>query len=288
MTNPAGRSFLSYRRSRLEEARLLIQRQHELGVPTWQDIKDLDEEPTEDTIRDVLADPDTANAVMWLTPEVKGSNMIRRVEAPLILQRHSRRDGFFVVSVAAGGLDYEGAAAVVEGDVGIQDLRGWNIRKVRSDIATEEEIQAVASRVLSRRLSAIHRNLPQGDRLSLVLNTREEYVPGQLPSLLMDWTDRFEGRVASAETWRTYLLPALEVVSAKVQTNAPERSILASGQLSIPAATSLGYNFMATRRVAIAWGAAYSEYGKAGVEPSRYVRRVRFPGERPGGRCRRG
>ena len=253
MTNPAGRSFLSYRRSRLEEARLLIQRQHDLGVPTWQDLKDLDEEPTEDAIRNVLSDPDTANAVMWLTPEVECSSMIRRVEAPKILRRHSRGDGFFVVSVAAGGLDYDGAAAVVEGDIGIQDLRRWNIRKVRSDIASEEEIHAVASRVLSRRLSTIHQSLPPGEKLTLVLNTRKKFNPGRLPSLLIDWTDRFDGRIASSGTWRNYLIPALREVSAQVQAKAPERSILASGLLSIPAATALGYSFMVTQRVAISW-----------------------------------
>ena len=253
MTNPAGRSFLSYRRSRLEEARRLIRRQHDLGIPTWHDIKDLDEEVTEDEIRRVLADPDIANAVMWLTPEVEYSSIIRRVEAPLILRRHSKGDGFFVVPVAAGGLDYDGAAAVVEGDIGIQDLGGWNIRRIRSDNASDEDVNVIASRILSRRLSAIHQNLPQGARLSLTLNTRQEYNPDQLPSLLMDWTDRFEGRVASAETWHNYLLPALEEVSAKIQTNVPGRPILASGQISIPAATALGYNFMATRRVAIAW-----------------------------------
>lgn len=253
MTNPAGRSFISYRRSRLEEVRRLIQRQHDLGIPTWQDIKDLDEEPTEDEIRRVLADSDTANAIMWLTPEVEWSNMIRRVEAPLILDRHSKGDGFFVVPVAAGGLDYDGAAAVVEGNIGIQDLREWNIRRVRSDNASDEEVNVIASRILSRRLSTIHQNLPQGDRLSLILNTRQEYIPSQLPSLLMDWTERFEGRIASADTWHNYLLPALEEVSAKIQTNAPGRPVVASGQISIPAATALGYNFMATKRVAIAW-----------------------------------
>ena len=256
MTNSSGRSFLSYRRNRLKEARLLVQSQHDLGIPTWQDINDLDEEPTEDVIRSVLADPNTANAVLWLTPEVEYSNMIRRVEAPLILRRHSNDDGFFVVPVAAGGLDYNGAASVVEGDIGIHDLREWNIRRIRSDftdVTFEEEVNAIASRILSRRLRTIHRSLPQDDRLNLVLNTRQASVPDLLPSLLMDWTGRFEGRVASAEAWRLYLLPALEEVSARIQTNAPGRSILASGLLSIPAATALGYNFMAPRRVAITW-----------------------------------
>ena len=256
MTNPSGRSFLSYRRSRHEEARLLIQRQHDLGIPTWQDIRDLDEEPTEEALRRVLADPDTANAVLWLTPEVEYSNMIRRVEAPLILRRHGNDDAFFVVPVAAGGLDYDGAAAVVEGDIGMHDLREWNVRRIRSDVtgvAFEQEVHTIASRILSRRLSAIHRSLPQEDRLSLVLNTRQEYLPGRLPSLLMDWTGRFEGRVASEEAWRLYLLPALEELSARIQTDAPGRSILASGLLSIPAAIALGYNFMAPKGVEISW-----------------------------------
>ena len=124
------------------------------------------------------------------------NNSCRRVEAPLILRRHSDDDGFFVVPVAAGGLDYECAAAVVAGDIGMHDLREWNIRRIRSDVtdvAFEQEVNVVASRILSRRLSAIHLNLPQEDRLNLVLNTRQEFVPGQLPSLLMDWTGRFEG-----------------------------------------------------------------------------------------------
>ena len=43
MTDPTGRSFLSYSRKRLHEARLLLAAQHELGIPTWQDIADLDE-----------------------------------------------------------------------------------------------------------------------------------------------------------------------------------------------------------------------------------------------------
>ena len=106
MTDPTGRSFLSYRRSRLSEAQTLIAYQHDIGIPTWQDIENLDEEPTEDAIRSVLSDSNTANAVMWLTPDVAESSMIRRVEAPLILNRHNRGDEFFVVPVAAGGLSY--------------------------------------------------------------------------------------------------------------------------------------------------------------------------------------
>jgi hypothetical protein len=38
MTDPTGRSFLSYRRARKDEAALLIAAHHDHGIPTWQDI----------------------------------------------------------------------------------------------------------------------------------------------------------------------------------------------------------------------------------------------------------
>ena len=45
-TETTGRSFLSYRRKRRHEAELLITTQHDHGIPTWQDIRNLDEAPT--------------------------------------------------------------------------------------------------------------------------------------------------------------------------------------------------------------------------------------------------
>ena len=253
MTDPAGLSFLSYRRSRIQEARSLIERLHDLGIPTWQDLRDLDEEPTEDTIRSVLSDPETANAVMWLTPEVADSDMIRRVEAPAILDRYRRDDLFFVIPVAAGGLNYKGAAAAIEGDIGMEDLYRWNILKVSSNPATKQDINRVASRVLSRRLRALHQSLPAKNKLDLVLNTRSRFNPGRRSALLLDWTHRFDGRLATSSTWSDFLLPALSEVSGQLQQSAPGRAILASGLLSIPAATALGYYFMVPRRMDISW-----------------------------------
>src|ERR1700735_5129040 len=76
MTDPAGRCFVSYRRHRAAEARLLVQALHDVGVPTWQDIENLDAEPTEDELGQVLADPSTASALVWITPEVTDSPVI--------------------------------------------------------------------------------------------------------------------------------------------------------------------------------------------------------------------
>lgn len=110
MTDPTGRSFLSYRRARAAEAALLIEAQQDHGIPTWQDVRDLGPEPTEDGLRRILDDPSTANAVLLITPEVEKSAIIRNVEVPKIIKRAEAGNGFFVLPLAAGGLDYKGAA----------------------------------------------------------------------------------------------------------------------------------------------------------------------------------
>src|SRR5271169_2614374 len=99
MTDPTGLCFLSYRRARAAEAGLLIAALRDRGIPTWQDIADLATTPTEDALRRVLADPGTASAIMFATPEVEHSPVIRDIEAPAIVARHLRGDGFFAVPV---------------------------------------------------------------------------------------------------------------------------------------------------------------------------------------------
>ncbi len=253
MTDPTGRSFLSYRRSRLEEAKLLIHAQHELGIPTWQDIRNLDEEPTEQAIRGVLNDELTANAVLWLTPDVAQSAMIQKVEAPLILKRYQRNDGFFVVPVVAGGLAYDAAGSLLSGSIGIQDLKNWNLRKVEEDPASEDEAWQIARRVLQRRIGALHGRMASGEPVRVLLNTRQVPAIEAGVALTMDWTHRFNGRTAPSATGTRYLLPALEEVARVVQEQAPGRGVLPTGLLSIPAATALGKTFLAPRKISIGW-----------------------------------
>src|SRR6516165_12297542 len=99
MTDATGRSFLSYRRTRIEEARLLIEAQHDIGIPTWQDLSELEEGHTEALLLEALADEATANAVCWLTPEVENSAVITRTELPAIMRRIGQKDGFFMIPV---------------------------------------------------------------------------------------------------------------------------------------------------------------------------------------------
>ena len=256
MTLPTGKSFTSYRRTRLDEVKELVASQKERGIPTWQDIEDLRTEPTETELRNVLAGDDIANVLLWITPEVGQSSMITRVEVPCAVERHKRQDGFFILPVAAGRLGYEEIGPLLGSHSGITDLSSWNIAKVDSASATSEDIRKVSNVVLNQRLLTIQQRFPEGEPLRLVINTRA--TTGHQPEIAIDidWTHRFAGaqrRSASPEDWQSKLLPALEDIAEATQRNATNRRVIASGLASLPSATALGYHFMATRGIDIAW-----------------------------------
>ena len=130
-----------------DECERLVAAQRERGIPTWRDVDDLNTEPTESELRRIIRDASTANVILWITPETADSPMIRNVEAPVALERHSRNDGFFILPVAAGGLDYVAAATAIRNNTSITDLSNWNTVKLDSDPADDADIARVANRV---------------------------------------------------------------------------------------------------------------------------------------------
>jgi hypothetical protein len=253
MTDPTGRSFLSYRRARKDEAALLMAAQHDHGIPTWQDIQNLGSVPTEDELRRVLADPTTASAVLFITPEVETSAIIRNVEVPKIIQRAEANDGFFVVPLAAGGLDYAKAADLTSNVLTFQNLSDWNMHKVAAAALSPVDAAEIAHRVLVQRVQAIHSLLPAGDRLRVGLFIRRPppFQPGT--ALSLDWSSRFADKHASADAWRDLLLPALARVADAIRHHAPNRSVEAFGIPTLPAATALGCAFSSTSGLPIVW-----------------------------------
>ncbi len=262
-TDPRGVSFLSYRRQRSSEAASLVRAQRERGIPTWQDVHDLDEEHTCSELRRVLKDPATANAVMWITPDVAESSIIRRVEAPCIMDRAEEADSFFVIPVAAGGADHSTASDAMGEELSLSTLKEWNIRPVENDPAREVDIREIANRVLQRRVQAIHRHLGADEPVKLEVFVRcRPPITGE-SWLALDWMHRFEKRNATETAWNRYLLPAIEDVVDTVERYAPGRHITASGRPSIGAALAMGRAFLAPRGLDVSW-----EQLTPGAEPT--------------------
>jgi hypothetical protein len=274
-TDPTGRSFVSYRRVSKNDVGMLVSCQNENGVPTWQDVRNLGDGPTEDQIAAVLLDASTANAVLWLTPEVANSSFIKKVEVPHIVTRYDAGDGFFVTTVAAGGLTYNVAAEIIRGHAGIHDVSKWNIHRAGEPMGLTDAL-VVTRQILKSRIQAINRSAPPDNALRIRLHVRQP-APFQLGyALSLDWSHAFEGRHAEASVWNERLLPALEAVVATTEQAAPGRRIIASGFPTISAAVALGATCLAPRQVDIAWlqfttGSGEQEWSlKASTEPSHF------------------
>jgi hypothetical protein len=232
---------------------LLVLSLQDVGVPTWQDVTNLDAEPTEDELGRVLDDHSTAGALLWITPEVVDSPIIKKVEVPKIVERRRRSDGFFVQPVAAGGLDYHEAARVAGEHLGVDNLATWNLEKVDANPIAPADAAHIAELVLRRRVKEIAARLELGDPVRLRIHTRARAPVTAGTAVVLDWSRRFDGRLAAADTWAGRLLPALAVVIATIREVAPGRCVEASGLVALPAAVALGAAFLAPAGVELAW-----------------------------------
>lgn len=248
-----GRCFLSYRRTRLAEIRELVAALHEHGVATWQDLDNLDEQPLEPALRAALADPAITSGIVWITPEVADSAVITGIELPGLLARARRDDGFCLLPVAAGGLDYDGAARAALTATSTNDFGTWNMIGVADDPATEEQIAGVARRALVRRLRAAHAALPAGSPVVIDMFTRRVAALEPDAVLTVDLTHRFAGRPTHPGAWSARLLPALSAVVEETARHAAGRALHLRGLLGLPTAAALGTLLLAPSGIRAGW-----------------------------------
>lgn len=170
-----------------------------------------------------------------------------------MIQRAEISDGFFVVPLAAGGLDYAAAAEATSNHLTAQNLSHWNMEKIAAASLGPEHAAAIADRVLAQRLQAIHRHLPPGDplRMGLFVRRSPPLEPGT--ALCLDWNSHFIEKEATAVTWERLLLPALASVATAIRKHAPGREVVTSGLPTLPAALALGCTFLAPGGIAMAW-----------------------------------
>jgi len=252
-TDPRGRCFISYRRARLGEAGLLVGALHDHGVPTWQDVTNLGPEQTEDELRRILGDPTTANVLLWVTPEVKDSSVIRTIEVPEMKARNDRKDGFFILPVAGGSLTYNEAADIVNSHVGLDDFTGWNFEKTDEDPIGEAEAVRFAREVLKNRLVAIDAGQNDDQPFGLGIWVRSAPPASAGDAIQLDWHRHFEGRHAPIPVWDGTLIPALEAVVEAICAQNPGRGVIAHGQPSLAAAVALGAAFLEPCDVPLSW-----------------------------------
>ena len=264
MTNSCGRSFLSYRRSQHVAAKLVIEAQREFGIPTWQDVDDLESAPLESELRSQLRDPNTANAVWLMTPDVSASPIIRTIELPCSLERQRVGDGFFIKPVLAQGLDYAEAAALLEG-ITLDDLEMWNLTRVGGEV-TPRVAADIAESVLKHRLRRISASGAESP-FRVGVYTRAAPELDHERALTFDWTHRFNDRTADHAAWRHCAGAAFRAVAA-IRRLVPGRAIELSGLASLPGCVLMGSAFLQPLGMDVHWlqrtGIASTRWSLAG------------------------
>lgn len=267
-TDPRGKCFVSYRRSRADEARLLVESLRDLGVPTWQDIDNLSEECTEDALRRTVEDPCISAAILWITPDVEHSPIIRQIEAPGFFRRARNRDGFRLFPVCAGGVDFGGAAIVVDARHSLEDIPGWNLRRVAvvakrrwywpwSRYPAPRICATIAAgltcRVMRRRVEVIHSSAQAEQPFVLRVSTRTPPPRATPADLVFDWRHRFEGRHAKPDAWKAHICPALKTASDAILEFGSTRRVVCEGHVPLAGAAALGAAFLQPLGIRAAW-----------------------------------
>ncbi len=235
------------------EIRCLVEALHECGIPTWQDIDQLEAEPLEATLRRILADPDTASAIAWITPDVAASPIVKDLEIPAIVKRQEAADGFYFLPVAAGGLDYAEAGKVAATDSATYNLTNWNLTRASEDPASDADIHNVTTTMLRRRLEAADAHLTSGAPIAIDVVTRQVSGLTHGASLSIDLTHLFDGRNPLDADAEERIVTALRSVVKACRQAAPNRPLELRGQLGLPTAVALGAAALAPTGVTASW-----------------------------------
>jgi hypothetical protein len=280
VTNPSGVCFISYSRKRSSEVAAIVSCLHEHGVPTWRDITDLGSTQTETEISETLNSPETASAILFVTPEIAESNYVRSIEAPMVFQRARSNDGFSLMVIAAGGLKYEDVGQTLGPGTGPVDPSTWNILRCPHDPITDNDTRAIAERALDQRLKALGRQTaPDDPPLTIQVTTRGPAERCKDNELVVDFSHRFSERLASDAAWNEHILPGLRSIKTALRKHNGGRKIQCSGKLCLPAAVALGIELMPQSGIESAW---LQEQGTFGLKPEEWNLQATVPNDGSG------
>ena len=220
MTDVTGSMFISYRRapgrpSGEEEATLVCDALRDRGVPTWRDVQDLGPAPTEEELERTLRDDGIAGAIMLVSPEVERSTIIRAVEAPLIMNRYRRGDGF-LLHIALINVPYADVDGVLGRPGALQEMRRFNMDRVANDPLDVDNARDIAKAVLKQRLGAI-RQEGLGSPFTIRVDSRGA-GSARGHALCHDFRPYFDGKEAAPRAYQSIEIALLDAATALAAT----------------------------------------------------------------------
>lgn len=255
MTDVTGSMFISYRRAPgrptgVEEATLVCDALRDRGVPTWRDVQDLGPAPTEEELERTLKDDGIAGAIMLVSPEVEGSTIIRAIEAPLIMSRYLRGDGF-LLHIALINVPYEDVDRVLRRPGALQEMRHFNMNRVANDPLDVDDARDIAKAVLKQRLGAI-RQEGLGSPFTIRVDSRGAGST-RGDALCHDFRPYFDEKEAAPGAYQSIEIALLDAATALAATR--KETDVAGGRRT--AVSACGY---AALPLGVLLGAVYSRF----------------------------
>ena len=235
MTDVTGSMFISYRRSpgrRSGDAEALLVRDalRDRGVPTWRDLDDLNPVPTENDLVETLSSEEIAGAVLLVSPEMQESQMVCVVEAPAILDRFNKRDGFVLKPVLIN-LAYHDVDRVLGRPGAFQKIGHFDLDRIEKESLESEDARRIAKAVLKQRLAAVR--LRDSNRTFSVglYSRRSPSAKGY--TLRHDVTPYFGGREATRGAYAKIENALYDAATALAATG-EKIAIIARGNAALP------------------------------------------------------
>jgi hypothetical protein len=212
-------------------------------VPTWRDVDNLSNEPTEAAIRSVLNDDKTSGAILWLTPDVEDSAIIKDVEVPEAVRRYRRDSNFWLIIVLADGLEYADVTSVFANTLGVEDLSTWNLTKASAPWASTNDISQIANTALKHRISRSSAETPSPRVVEVTVHAKGTMTARSDDALAVDWTRHFQDGIPRPEAWAIMSESARDMATATKQLTPPDTEVQLRGTPSVPAAMLLGSTY---------------------------------------------
>ncbi|MDF9278430.1 SAVED domain-containing protein [Arthrobacter sp. EH-1B-1] len=204
---------------------------------------DLTNEPTEAVIRAVLNDDKTSGAILWLTPDVEDSAIIKEVEVPEAVRRYRRDSNFWLVIVLANGLNYADVTTIFANTLGAEELSTWNLTKVSDPWASPTDTVQVANTALRQRVKSFFAQFPSSPIAEVAIHAKGTMAYGSGDVLAVDWTRHFKSGAPNSQAW-TAMSEAAENVAIALKQLAPSNTaVYVGGTLSLAAAMLLGSSY---------------------------------------------
>ena len=241
MTDVTGSMFISYRRSpgrHSGDADALLVRDalRDRGVPTWRDLDDLNPVPTEDALVETLSSEEIAGAVLLVSPEMQESQMVCVVEAPAILDRFNRRDGFVLKPVLIN-IAYHDVDRVLGQRGAFQKIGRFNLDRIEKESLDSEDARRIAKAVLKQRIAAVRLRDPTRTFSVGLYSRRSSSADGY--TLRHDVTPYFDGRDATPGAYARIENALYDAATALAATG-EKIAIIACGNASLPLGVLFG------------------------------------------------